>query len=117
IGAVGALPTLLNAQVAINRIRALALDAHEPDFAVPAPFKPDWQCITLEDVRFRYADSDGGDEGGFAVGPINLTLNRGELVFLIGANGSGKTTLARLLTGLYQPTSGRICVDDIPVTQ
>lgn len=45
------------------------------------------------------------------MGPINLTIHRGELLFLIGGNGSGKSTLAMLLTGLYQPQSGEILLD------
>ncbi|STV77549.1 ABC transporter ATP-binding protein [Klebsiella pneumoniae subsp. rhinoscleromatis] len=63
---------------------------------------PDWQTLELRDVTFHYPDQR------FAVGPLNLTLKRGELVFLIGGNGSGKSTLAMLLTGLYQPISGQI---------
>ena len=54
-------------------------------------------------------------EGGFAVGPINLTIERGEQIFIIGGNGSGKSTLAMLLTGLYQPVSGRILLDGEPI--
>jgi len=54
---------------------------------------------------FHYGDN------GFHVGPVNMTLKRGELVFLIGGNGSGKSTLAMLLTGLYQPVSGDILLD------
>ncbi len=51
----------------------------------------------------------------FPFGPINLTIKRGELLFLIGGNGSGKSTLAMLLTGLYQPQSGEILLDGKPV--
>ncbi|SQA82682.1 multidrug transporter membrane component/ATP-binding component [Citrobacter freundii] len=54
---------------------------------------------------FHYQDN------AFSVGPVNLTIHRGELIFLIGGNGSGKSTLAMLLTGLYQPQSGEILLD------
>ena len=57
------------------------------------------------------------DEGSFALGPIDLTFQRGELVFVIGGNGSGKTTLAKLITGLYAPEVGEIRVDGELVTE
>jgi len=124
IGAVGALPTLIAAQVAFDKLRSLELADHRPGFDTPTPIGADWQTIELRDVCFVYdrlADN-GADDGpdshtasGFAIGPINLTLRRGELVFLIGGNGSGKTTLARLLTGLYAPKSGEIRIDGVVI--
>jgi len=45
-----------------------------------------------------------------AVDDFNLTLQAGELVGLIGPNGAGKTTVFNLLTGVYRPTDGNICV-------
>jgi putative pyoverdin transport system ATP-binding/permease protein len=57
-----------------------------------------------------------GEESSFVLGPIDLTLRPGELIFLIGGNGSGKTTLAKLITGLYSPESGSIYVDGEAVT-
>ncbi|WP_423822826.1 multidrug ABC transporter permease/ATP-binding protein [Salinisphaera sp. SPP-AMP-43] len=107
IGAVGALPPVLNAQVAFDKLAALDLTPYSPDFDThPAP--AGWQRIDLRRVRFAY-------DGGFAIGPIDLSLARGELVFIIGGNGSGKTTLARLLCGLYRPDTGTIAIDDTPV--
>jgi putative ATP-binding cassette transporter len=50
------------------------------------------------------------------LGPINLSFQPGELVFLIGGNGSGKTTLVKLVMGLYEPESGEIHLDGKPVT-
>ncbi len=56
------------------------------------------------------------DENGFMLGPINLSLQPGELLFIIGGNGSGKSTLAKLITGLYLPQSGSIELNGKPVT-
>lgn len=43
---------------------------------------------------------------------LNLTINRGEFVAIIGPNGSGKTSFVKLLLGLYQPTSGHVHVHE-----
>ncbi|MGY4107671.1 multidrug ABC transporter permease/ATP-binding protein [Aeromonas encheleia] len=107
---IGALPTLISAQVAFDKIASLTLA--EPDPAFPLPPAPQaWQRIQLEQVSFHYQG-----EGSFAVGPISLTIEKGEQIFIIGGNGSGKSTLAMLLTGLYQPVSGRILLDGEPIT-
>ncbi|WP_409310094.1 multidrug ABC transporter permease/ATP-binding protein [Pectobacterium sp. B1J-3] len=107
--AVGALPTLLSAQVAFNKLKTLKLAEYQAEF--PSATAPaNWQTLQLRDVVFRYENT------AFEVGPINITVQRGELVFLIGGNGSGKSTLAMLLTGLYTPISGSLLLDGVPVT-
>ena len=108
LSAVGALPTLLTAQVAFNKLETFRLEPYQPGFPAPLAAKP-WQTLELRDIVFHYGDQ------GFAIGPINMTLQRGELVFVIGGNGSGKSTLAMLLTGLYQPVSGQMLIDGQPV--
>lgn len=104
LSAVGALPTLLSAQVAFKKLNKFDLAPFKAEFPRPQAF-PNWQTLELRNVTFRYQDS------AFSVGPVNLTIRRGELLFLIGGNGSGKSTLAMLLTGLYQPQSGEILLD------
>lgn len=104
LSAVGALPTLLSAQVAFNKLKKFDLAPFKAEFPRTQAF-PNWQTLELRNVTFRYRDN------AFSIGPVNLTIHRGELLFLIGGNGSGKSTLAMLLTGLYQPQSGEILLD------
>ncbi len=66
--------------------------------------------ITLENVSFRYADGDAP-----VLCSLSARLPAGSVVGLVGINGAGKSTLVKLLTGLYQPTSGRILVDRQPL--
>lgn len=108
---VSATPSLVSGSVALAKVQSLELADYQPEFkAVKAHFLADWHALHLESVTYRYQGENGAD--GFVLGPVDLTLHRGEVVFLIGGNGSGKSTLARLLTGLYHPHSGRIRVDD-----
>ena len=51
-----------------------------------------------------------------AVNEFNLTIEKGELYGLIGPNGAGKTTVFNLLTGVYRPDSGVICLDGKDIT-
>ncbi|GHL48916.1 hypothetical protein ECZU29_37660 [Escherichia coli] len=95
--------------MAFNKLNKFALAPFKAEFPRPQAF-PNWQTLELRNVTFAYQDN------AFSVGPINLTIKRGELLFLIGGNGSGKSTLAMLLTGLYQPQSGEILLDGKPVS-
>jgi ABC-type Fe3+/spermidine/putrescine transport system ATPase subunit len=52
-----------------------------------------------------------------AVDDVNLAVNHGEIVTVLGQSGCGKTTLLRLIAGLEEPTSGRIFFDDRDVTR
>ena len=75
----------------------------------------DFKEITLENVVFSFKDEK--TDHSFTVGPINLTINKGELLYIAGGNGTGKSTLLRLLTGLYFPQSGTIYLDGVPLSR
>ena len=62
--------------------------------------------IRFEDVSFTYPEAEQP-----ALEHVTLHLAPGASLALVGENGSGKTTLIKLLTRLYQPTSGRILLD------
>jgi putative ATP-binding cassette transporter len=68
----------------------------------------DFNTIDLRHLTF--ARGEGSER--FVVGPIDLSIRRGETLFITGGNGSGKTTFIKMLTGLYPADSGEILVDD-----
>ena len=128
--AVGAYPTLQTAQVALDKIQSLELADYQTEFMTDSAIK-DWQSISLNNVDYCYISHQNEPS---AVMPesadvqentnvqknttsdkilknVNLTLNRGDVVFLIGANGSGKSTLAKIITGIFTPTTGSVQVD------
>jgi ABC-type multidrug transport system fused ATPase/permease subunit len=65
-----------------------------------------WNRIEVKDVGFRY---NGG--GGDALSDMNLVVERGEAIGLIGASGSGKSTAIDILLGLLDPTAGSVTLD------
>lgn len=66
----------------------------------------------LERVSFAYPAA-----GASVLAELDLVIPAGSAVALVGENGAGKTTLVKLLTGMYQPTGGRILLDDTPLTE
>ena len=61
--------------------------------------------IVFRDVTFSYRDREP------VLSSLDLEIHPGEVLAIVGANGAGKTTLAKLLAGLYRPTSGAIEID------
>ncbi|QBQ55214.1 multidrug ABC transporter permease/ATP-binding protein [Nitrosococcus wardiae] len=113
IGALAGMPALIAANVSLNKLESLALTPYRASFESISPAFSGCRRISLQGISYHYEHTG---EQGFSVGPLDLTLERGELVFLIGGNGSGKSTLARLLTGLYRPQAGKLYVDGAEVS-
>jgi putative pyoverdin transport system ATP-binding/permease protein len=72
------------------------------------------KTIELRDVGYQFATQQGA-AGPFVLGPVNLTIKAGEMLFIVGKNGCGKTTLIKLLVGLYTPQQGQLYCDGKPV--
>ncbi len=66
--------------------------------------------IRFDAVRFSYDDAP-------VLNGIDLTIRRGEVIALVGRSGAGKSTLANLLPRFYDPTDGRILVDEADISQ
>ncbi len=108
---VNSLPTLARAGISFRKIESLGLSlANRSEILTPPqPVSPRWRELHLRQVTHAYHTEQ--EENGFTLGPIDLTLRPGELVFIVGGNGSGKSTLAKLITGLYIPETGVIELD------
>jgi len=112
---IGWLPFLAWAMGSVAQIEQLDLALHEQaeENAALTPIA-EWREIELAGATHAYRRE--GRPDGFLLGPIDATINRGQIVFIIGGNGSGKTTLVKLITGLYLPESGQVCLDGRPIT-
>jgi putative pyoverdin transport system ATP-binding/permease protein len=116
-GLVQSIPILLNANAAANRIdrlehalQATLIPRQRPVIGAPKRF----ERLEMHNIVFRYTDRFS--DTVFKIGPIDFTLQAGELIFITGGNGSGKSTFLRVLSGLYPPDSGEILLDGHPVT-
>ncbi|QTT87930.1 cyclic peptide export ABC transporter [Pseudomonas chlororaphis] len=106
----GYLPLVGKAKIAFGRISELSerFSSPEPHLLIDdseAP-KPVVHSLELRGVSYSPPPVEGSEP--FHLGPINLSIKQGDIVFIVGENGCGKTTLIKLLLGLYQPQAGEI---------
>jgi len=67
--------------------------------------------IELRNVFFRYAETEP-----FVLEDINLTIESGEFITIMGPSGGGKTTLVKIMLGLLEPTMGEVLIDGVPLS-
>jgi putative pyoverdin transport system ATP-binding/permease protein len=109
---------LSRANVALQRVEALGIELESAgtEGATPSDSEPARSPLQIELIGVTHAYRREAEEDNFLLGPINMSLASGELVFLTGGNGSGKTTLAKLLIGLYVPENGEIRLNGEKIT-
>lgn len=115
-----ALPPIVRAQVAFRRIAELSASFASPEPHVDASAEMDRNIppariasLGMRGVTYAFPAGEGLER--FRLGPIDLNITAGEMVFIVGDNGSGKTTLIKLLLGLYAPQGGAVLRDGEPV--
>ncbi|WP_236191003.1 cyclic peptide export ABC transporter [Pseudomonas paraglycinae] len=115
---VSTLPIISRAQIAFRRIAELSeqFSSPEPHLLLEDQGKKPGAVNRLELNNVRYAFPPVAGSEPFRLGPVNLRIEQGDIVFIVGENGCGKTTLIKLLLGLYAPTEGEIKVNGQPIT-
>jgi len=118
-GAVGSLSEiwgeLQRASGATERLVELLSDddsVADPDQGVALP-QGGAGAITFDDVHFHYPTRPDAA----AISGVSLTINPGETVALVGPSGAGKSTIFQLLLRFYDPISGQITLDGVPLTE
>ena len=82
---------------------------------LPQQVEPCHRSIEFRNVSFRYDGQSG--EAPEAISKINLLVEAGEVLALVGGNGSGKSTLVHLLPRLFDPVEGSIRIDGIDIRE
>ena len=95
------------ALVRINRLKALKQEPYYPHLENPFLNKKT-VAISVDNLHFSYGEEK-------ILNGIQLKIEAGEKVALVGASGGGKSTLIQALIGLYLPSEGRICFDNVPI--
>ena len=112
---VSLLPMLMGASVASKHLMDLKEELESSKLSKPfletSALYRDLTLIRVKDLEYTYS----GMDSSFSIGPINMNIRKGEVIFIYGGNGSGKTTFVYSLLGLRTLSAGQILVNDSPV--
>ena len=96
----------------LERLSDIALTPIERGHDIPLSYPRQIKGqIELRNVFFRYAETEP-----FVLEDVSLTIRPGEFVTVMGPSGGGKTTLIKLMLGLFDPTSGEVLIDGVPLS-
>ncbi len=90
-------------------------EVNDPEVAVPLPRLS--KSIEFDHVTYQYPNRELAPARKAALENINLTIDAGEVVALVGENGCGKSTLVNLLPRFFDPERGEVRIDGIPIKQ
>jgi ATP-binding cassette subfamily B protein RaxB len=95
----------------LERISDIATNPLEPGHDRPLAYStPIRGSIELRNVSFRYAETER-----FVLENVNVKVEAGQFVTIMGPSGGGKTTLLKVMLGLLEPTSGEVLIDGVPL--
>lgn len=95
-----------------NRLADISLTQKEKNLEGEVVSNPITGNISLRNISYRYNQREQP-----IFNNLNIEISAGESIAIIGPSGCGKTTLAKIMLGLFEAQSGRVCVDDIDIRQ
>ncbi|NOQ70359.1 MAG: cyclic peptide export ABC transporter [Crocinitomix sp.] len=103
------IPVISRARISLKRMVDLKKELGNidtPNIAVKLDDDFSFSQLKFVDYEFEYPKSK------FKIGPVNLSINKNEVIFIYGGNGSGKTTLINLILNIYKPSQGNLSLNE-----
>ncbi|WP_215396279.1 cyclic peptide export ABC transporter [Rheinheimera oceanensis] len=103
---INTIPQLVIARISLNKVNRIFAEIPPEEINQEVTKLEPWNRILFSDVCYKYNLEDGAP--GFKVGPVNFTIEKGSIAFIVGGNGSGKSTLSKMLSLHHLPDEGQI---------
>ena len=104
------LPRMSMAAVSLRKIEEILGELPEHVEAERPLRERRWHNLSFASAGYQHRTDKAHD--GFTVGPLDFTIRKGEITFIVGGNGSGKSTLCKMLSLHYPSATGHIQFDD-----
>jgi ATP-binding cassette subfamily B protein len=114
-GAYSSVMSALGALARIEEILQLPLEESASESAQTSKPKKTQNAIEFKKVSFAYASAEEHRDGKLVLDSVSFKIKTGDRVALVGPSGAGKSTVFSLIERFYEPTSGEILLDGIPV--
>ncbi len=101
------IPQLSRTKISLKKIESLYHELPDENLSDDIYQVKPWDKLNLSDIAYKYT-SGAKHSNAFGIGPVSLTISRGEVTFITGGNGSGKSTLAKVISLHYLPQQGQL---------
>jgi putative ATP-binding cassette transporter len=103
---INSIPQIMIARISLNKVNEIFSEIPPEDINQEINEIESWDSIRFAQVCYQYQRRDMVK--GFKIGPVDFTIEKSAITFIVGGNGSGKSTLSKLLTLHHLPASGVI---------